>query len=198
MSSSLQGGIAMKPIPASTVVVVRQGHDDIEVLLLLRNTALVFNGGFWVFPGGRIDSEDYPDSLQLQEYQAALRAAVRETKEEAGLDISAAPLIHIAHWTTPEGMSRRFSTWFFLCVVPSPEPVQVDAQEILAHRWLSPRAALALCQRGECRLPEPTLQTLQGFTSYRDLATLLDGISTKPIHVYPKNSPHYRLETISD
>lgn len=188
----------MKPTPASTVVVACQGQEDIEVLLLLRNSALAFNGGYWVFPGGRIDPEDYPDSLCQQEYQAARRAAVRETKEEAGLDISAEPLIHIAHWTTPEGMSRRFSTWFFLCVVASPEPVQVDAQEILAHRWLSPRAALALCQSGECRLPEPTLQTLQGITSFRDLSTLLDGVSSLPIHVYPKNSAHYRIETISD
>ena len=188
----------MIPIPASTVVVARQGQDDIEVLLLLRNSALAFNGGYWVFPGGRIDPEDYPDSLCQQEYQAARRAAVRETQEEAGLDISGEPLLHFAHWTTPEGMSRRFSTWFFLCVVSTPTPVQVDAQEILEHRWLSPRVALALCESGECRLPEPTLQTLRGFTSFRDLAALYEGMSALPIHIFPMGSPHYRLETISD
>ena len=133
----------MMPTPASTVVVVRQGQDDIEVLLLLRSAALKFNGDCWVFPGGRIDPGDYPDAQRQQEYQAAQRAAVRETQEEAGLDISGNNLLHIAHWTTPEGMSRRFSTWFFLCTIPAPAPVQVDAPEIPAPRRPSPRTALA-------------------------------------------------------
>lgn len=188
----------MTPIPASTVVVARQGQEDIEVLLLLRNSELAFNGGYWVFPGGRIDPEDYPDPLCRQEYRAAQRAAVRETLEEAGLDIGGIPLHHFAHWTTPEGFSRRFSTWFFLCAVPSPKSVIVDAQEILAHRWLSPRAALALCESAQFKLPEPTLQTLRGFTSFRDLPSLVEGLKALPIHVFPKDSPFYRAETIGD
>lgn len=188
----------MKPSPASTVVVARQGQEDIEVLLLLRNSALKFNGGYWVFPGGRIDPSDYPDSQGLQEYKAAQRAAVRETKEEAGLDISELPLLHIAHWTTPEGMTRRFSTWFFLCAIEAPCAVRVDSQEILDHRWLSPRAAIALCQSGECKLPEPTLQTLRGITTFRDLPSLSKGLAQAPIHVFPKDSPFYRFESIAD
>lgn len=188
----------MMPTPASTVVVARQGQEDIEVLLLLRNKALQFNGGYWVFPGGRIDPQDYPDALCQQEYRAAQRAAVRETLEESGLDISGVPLCHFAHWTTPEGMSRRFSTWFFVCGIHAPQPVRVDAQEILAHRWLSPRAAVALCHSGECKLPEPTLQTLRGLTSFRNLAALLEGMAALPIHVFPKDSPFYRLESIRD
>ena len=188
----------MMPSPASTVVVARQGREDVEVLLLLRNSKLAFNGGYWVFPGGRIDPEDYPDAQCQQEYRAAQRAAVRETLEEAGLDISGKPLQHFAHWTTPEGMSRRFSTWFFLCVLPSPKPVRVDAQEILAHRWLSPRAALTLHQSGEFKLPEPTLQTLRSFTSFRQLSALVEGIADLPVHVYPKDSPFYRPDTIGD
>lgn len=186
----------MMPTPASTVVVVRQGQEDIEVLLLLRSAALKFNGDCWVFPGGRIDPEDYPDPQRLQEYRAAQRAAVRETQEEAGLDISGEVLLHFAHWTTPEGMSRRFSTWFFLCVVAAPTPVRVDAQEILAYRWLSPREALALHRSGEYKLPEPTLQTLRGFTAFRDLSGLVEGVTTLPIHVFPTDSPFYRFETI--
>ena len=186
----------MTPTPASTVVVARQGLKDIEVLLLQRNSNLVFNGGYWVFPGGRIDPTDYPDQERQQEYRAAQRAAIRETMEEAGLDIAGQALVHIAHWTTPEGMSRRFSTWFFLCVLDAPGPVQVDAQEILAHRWLSPRAALALCESGECKLPEPTLHTLRGFTSCRDLASLCAAVAQAPVHVFPADSPFYRAGTI--
>ena len=34
--------------------------DGLETLLIRRNTALEFAGGMWVFPGGRIDPDDYP------------------------------------------------------------------------------------------------------------------------------------------
>ena len=44
--------------PASTVVLLRDGASGIETLLLKRNKALVFAGGFWVFPGGSLDPED--------------------------------------------------------------------------------------------------------------------------------------------
>ena len=75
------------PTPAATVMLVRQ-VELIEVLLLRRNNKLVFHGGHWVFPGGRIDAEDYAHSPEGLEYQAAIAAAVRETKEEADLDIN--------------------------------------------------------------------------------------------------------------
>lgn len=186
----------MIPSPASTVVVVRQGQGDIEVLLLLRNSALRFNGGHWVFPGGRIDRVDYPDLACVQEYQAALRAAVRETQEEAGLDISDQTLRHIAHWTTPEGMSRRFSTWFFMCMLREEVAVQVDGVEILEHRWLSPSAALDAFTNAGLKLPEPTLHTLRSIRAFHSLDTLSEGLAKSAIHVFPENSPFYRVETI--
>lgn len=54
----------LKPVPAATVVLVREAESTtgIEVLLLLRNSSLAFHGGHWVFPGGRIDAEDFGES----------------------------------------------------------------------------------------------------------------------------------------
>ena len=48
----------IKPVPAATVVVIRetQNKTDLEVLLLRRNSKLIFHGGHWVFPGGRVDA----------------------------------------------------------------------------------------------------------------------------------------------
>ena len=45
------------PVPAATVVLVRETEEDsgLQVLLLQHNSRLVFHGGHWVFPGGRID-----------------------------------------------------------------------------------------------------------------------------------------------
>ena len=47
---------------AATVVVVRDGDDGLEVLMVLRNRKLKFGGGSWVFPGGRVDETDYADT----------------------------------------------------------------------------------------------------------------------------------------
>ena len=39
------------PIPAATVVLLRDGDDGIELLMLKKNSKITF-GGMWVFPGG--------------------------------------------------------------------------------------------------------------------------------------------------
>ena len=48
--------------PAATVVLLRDGDDGLEVLLARRSSKLAFHGGAWVFPGGRIDPDDYGDA----------------------------------------------------------------------------------------------------------------------------------------
>ena len=80
----------IEPVPAATVVLIRENtrQQELEVLLVQRNSRLVFHGGHWVFPGGRLDDEDFGDDESRRlEYPAALRAAVRETREEAGIEI---------------------------------------------------------------------------------------------------------------
>ena len=55
--------------------------------------------------------------------ESALRAAVRETREEAGLDLAATRLVAISRWITPEISPQRFDTWFFLGVVDTTHEV---------------------------------------------------------------------------
>jgi 8-oxo-dGTP pyrophosphatase MutT (NUDIX family) len=180
----------MTPRPASTVVLVRETPDDIETLLLLRNTALAFNGGYWVFPGGKIDQEDYP-TPDAPEYEAAMRAVVRETREEAGIEIPAAELIHIAHWTTPPGQSRRYSTWFFVCPLRASPQIVVDDCEILDYCWLSPRLALRAQDQGQLKLPLPTIATLKTLQHYRNLKDMDIALRNIDVHVFPIDSEFY-------
>lgn len=148
------------PIPAATVVVVRDGASGPEVLLLRRNSRLVFHGGAWVFPGGRIDACDAAAaSTGADPCEVARHAAVRETLEEAGLSMQAQSLAPLSRWITPQGIPRRFDTWFF--VAPStPAPVQVDGGEIDAFRWITPQGAMQAHGAGEIELPPPTWVTL--------------------------------------
>lgn len=183
----------LEPVPAATVVLVRETleQNDVEVLLLRRNSRLVFHGGHWVFPGGRIDADELAASDGL-EYPAALKAAVRETREEAGIEIAEEQLIHTAHWTTPPRLPRRFSTWFFICALLEPVTVAVDHDEILEHRWITPRDALAEAAAESLVLPRPTRSTLRDIVRHRNLTDLLAAATEGNVHVFPEESEHYR------
>jgi len=186
----------LEPVPAATVVLVREivENNNIEVLLVQRNSRLVFHGGHWVFPGGRVDAADFDDSESGFEYQAALKAAVRETKEEAGIDIDEKLLIHTAHWTTPPKQPRRFCTWFFIYPLTASVNVKVDNDEILDHRWISPSDALAEEKAENIVLPGPTSSTLRDIANHRNLNDLIAEVTSTKIRVFPKDSAYYRPE----
>lgn len=78
--------------PASTVVILRDGADGIEVFMVVRHHEIDFASGALVFPGGKVDAEDSDaawSELAPQVPAAPDRsffvAAGRETFEEAGL-----------------------------------------------------------------------------------------------------------------
>ena len=183
-----------KPVPAATVVLARESDSKsgIEVLLLRRNSKLVFHGGHWVFPGGRIDKEDFAAADTDLEFHAARQAAVRETREEAGISIDPERLIHTAHWTTPPKLPRRFCTWFSVCTLRERVEVTVDNDEILDFRWLSPRQALLEAENQELVLPQPTRVTLIDIAAINSLDVLETVVSESSIRVFPKDSAYYR------
>jgi 8-oxo-dGTP pyrophosphatase MutT (NUDIX family) len=96
------------PRPAATCMVLRDGHEGLEVLLLRRNPRSIFVPGAHVFPGGAveaIDGTNHPcapgaptdaeasNRLDLDEGGLAFWvAAVRETFEEAGLLFADGPV----------------------------------------------------------------------------------------------------------
>ncbi len=152
--------------PAATVVLVRDGADGLEALLVQRSKAVKHMGGMWVFPGGRVDEADYPPDRD--DFRAALNAAIRETREEAGLELCSEQLLYFSHWTTPEGARKRFATWFFLAVLDDDQSVSVDGGEIAHHRWVRPDVALAeLADRlHPFRLMPPTFVSLVDIAPY--------------------------------
>ena len=171
-----EDGSVPAAVPAATVILLRDGADGIEVLLLRRDSRLAFAGGMWVFPGGRVDVDDFPDGATAEDpdalEQAARNAAVREAKEEAGLDVDADGLVWFAHWTPPGGEVRRFATWFFLGAAPD-GVVVVDDGEIRDHRWSRPADALAQRDAGAIELITPTWMTLRWLAEQPDTASAL-------------------------
>ena len=157
--------------PSASVVVVRQGTESLEVLLLRRNEQIAFHGGAWVFPGGRVDPDD-GDVAAEPEIEIAKRAGVRETLEETGLAVTAESMLPFAHWTTPVDLPKRFATWFFIATIERASDVRIDNSEIVDFRWLTPAAALQQQSAGEINLPAPTFVTLLTLQSLPTTAEL--------------------------
>jgi 8-oxo-dGTP pyrophosphatase MutT (NUDIX family) len=169
--------------PAATVVLLQDGDDRCEVLLVRRSKRLSFHGGAWVFPGGRIDRDDYAPGTGGDVLAAARQAAVREAREEVGLVIASEDLVPISRWITPEVLPKRFDTWFFAAAAGS-EQVEVDGTEIREHRWISLDAALAAQREGEIELPPPTFVTILGLSRYRRVADTLAALASSSVETF--------------
>lgn len=162
-------------IPAATAILLREAGsgDGIEALMLRRNSKLAFVGGMWVFPGGRIDEADRASLPANDELGVARCAAVRESREEAGLEIDPASLVPFSHWTPPSMTPKRFLTWFFVARAPDGR-VTIDDGEIKAHRWIRPQDAMDRRQSGEIELAPPTWITLERLARYASVEDALE------------------------
>jgi 8-oxo-dGTP pyrophosphatase MutT (NUDIX family) len=157
-------------IPAATVVLVRDGDDGLETLMLRKSRGIAF-GGMWVFPGGRVDEVDWEGVAEGDDEVAARRAAVREAAEECGLAIEPGDLAWFSHWLPPRGAPKRYATYFF--VAPTPEgEVAIDQGEINESAWMAPSDALARRDGGEIELAPPTWVTLHLLDQFASVADL--------------------------
>lgn len=151
---------------AATVVMLRDSADGPEVLMVQRNAKGTFASA-WVFPGGKVDPDDFGDDRQAT-VLASQTAACREAQEEADLVIDAEGLVAFSHWMPPGAVPRRFATWFFLGHAPSGTDgeVNIDGGEIVDHLWVRPEDALVRHAAGEVQLVPPTWVTLTKLASY--------------------------------
>ncbi|MCB1692208.1 MAG: NUDIX hydrolase, partial [Pseudomonadales bacterium] len=173
---------AVEPaIPAATVVLLRDGQDGTEVLMLHRTSKVHF-GGMWVFPGGRIDPDDYPPDEDL--YIAARNAAARETMEETGMAVTPDEFVCFAHWTPPASTPRRYATWFFATALAEEQDVNVDGHEIQDHQWIHPGEMLRRHAAGEVDLAPPTWITLNHLAMYAPVDALLERLRAMPHKIY--------------
>lgn len=77
-----------------------------------------------------------------------------------GMVLALDELMPYAHWITPEGMPKRFDTWFFLAGAPPEQLGAHDGKESTDSIWVSPREALEGGESGRFKLPFPTTRNL--------------------------------------
>jgi 8-oxo-dGTP pyrophosphatase MutT (NUDIX family) len=182
-----QGEGSTELVPAATVVLLRDGEQGLETLMLRKNSKIAF-GGMWVFPGGRIDPEDGEGLDDMVE--RARHAAVRESEEEVSLQVHAPDLHWFSHWTPPAMGNRRFSTWFFVARAPEAE-VQIDDGEIIESQWLHPAEAIAQQASAKIELAPPTWVSLHYLSPYPDVASVLADLA----HCEPR---HYCTRIVAE
>ena len=166
--------------PASTVVLLRDGENGMETLLLKRNQALLFAGGFWVFPGGAIDAEDL-DAANGDLVAASRIAAAREAAEEAGLSPEIDDMVLLSHWTTPVVEPKRFSTWIYAAPLAREEEVVIDGSEIHDAQWIPVKQAIEEHEAGELGMLPPTYVTLCRLADYATTADMVTVERASPV-----------------
>jgi 8-oxo-dGTP pyrophosphatase MutT (NUDIX family) len=198
----------MPPIPAATLVVVRDRNGGPpELLMVERAAGMAFAAGALVFPGGRIDEHD----------GSAAVAAIRETLEETaipvglspippvgvaialqsallddrpfqtllgehGLSLSLDALTPLARWVPKFHATRRFDTLFFVARAPEGEwEPNFVAGECSGAFWITAADALERERRGEARLIFPTRRNLERLALHPSFDAIRDDAIAHPI-----------------
>lgn len=166
---------------AATVVLLRDGERGVEVLLAERPHRGSFADA-WVFPGGAVDEADAAGGTRDDE-SAARRAAVRETREEVGLEVDADELVAFSHWTPPPGSPKRLRTWFFAARVPDGE-ITLAPDEVVRAEWFRPIDVLERHALGGMTLWPPTWVTVHGLTRAASVDEALAELGSGDVRPY--------------
>ena len=149
------------PVPAATVILLREGHPGVQVLLMQRARESKFAGGDYVYPGGKIEVDDNPDDavewcvgfdaagaaerLRVPDAKTAVGCyvgAIRETFEEVGVllayDASGAWVrLDGPRWAEYRRATDKDNKAFWAMVKQESLRLATDKLVYLAH-WITP------------------------------------------------------------
>lgn len=192
---------------AATVVLLRDGMDGLETYLMRRVATMAFAPRMHVFPGGRLDALDFDTpititgrtvddlarraSCTVHEIRALYACAVRETREETGIDIAgvgcdesllvdASALPIVDHWVTPEGESRRYDVRFFAAMITG-DDARLTTTEADAVLWARPAHALVEFAAGRMPMLPPTESVLRWLTGFDTAAEVIAAGAERPV-----------------
>jgi 8-oxo-dGTP pyrophosphatase MutT (NUDIX family) len=153
-----------RPRNAATVVIARPTTTPdlpgaaFEIYMVRRSAKSPFMPSTLVFPGGRLDPEDGPETDDATWVRAGRRECVEEAQLDPGDD-----LLWFDTWLTPSAESRRrYLARFYLArlLAGAGDEAVADGTETHAGRWATVARHLEGWDRAEVDLPPPTLSTL--------------------------------------
>jgi len=194
------------PRPAATILLLRDGREGLEVLMVARAREVDFASGALVFPGGRVESTDAVLAPPDDPLGAFRIAAIREAWEESGILMAHPPgpevpaegefLAHLherglrpshealtpfAHWITPPHSPKRFDTHFFLAHAPEGQEAIHDGREAVEAVWIRPEVAVFEAQAGRRTLVFPTRLNLLRLARHNSAQDAITAAACAPI-----------------
>lgn len=191
----------LTPIPAASVLLLRDA--PLEVLMMRRHETSSFVPDAWVFPGGAVEDDDRA-LAQHDEVNTMRYAAARELFEESGVwlglplrepevrrrallagevtfrellaeaPIDLEKLVWTSRWITPQGIPKRFDTYFFLATCGREAVATLQESEATEMLWIAPGEAIERHLRREMKLVFPTLKNLEAITGFATAAELIE------------------------
>jgi 8-oxo-dGTP pyrophosphatase MutT (NUDIX family) len=79
-----------------------------------------------------------------------------EVVRGAGLVLALDALTPYAHWITPQGMPKRFDTWFYIADAPDDQVAACDGREAVDACWIAPSDALVDAAENRRKIIFPT------------------------------------------
>ncbi len=105
---------------------------------------------------------------------------LNESAQSEKWRLSFSKLYRWAHWITPVVMKRRFTTRFYVAVLPQGQTCSPDNRETTHGLWISPSKALAESRAGKIPLSPPTLMTLHELLKYQTVDALFVELPQRP------------------
>lgn len=201
--------VTTPPRDAASVILLRDTERGLEVFLMRRASQSDVLGGAYVFPGGKADAADHEEArnlpahlpttdmaarlgepaLHLHEALALYVAAVREAREECGVQLSVTDVQPWSRWITPRQaslMDKRFDTRFFLAAMPADQAAAHDDFETTHSEWMTPREALTRYWAHEFAMAPPQIMSLVQLARHASVAgALADGAARLPPTIEP-------------
>lgn len=90
------------------------------------------------------------------------------------LELHCDALHYVSHWITPPSQMQRYSTRFFVAVLPEGQEANHCGGELTASGWATAHDTLDAGRAGRLLLHHPTIKTLESIARYKTLDELLD------------------------
>ncbi|HEY7589839.1 MAG TPA: NUDIX domain-containing protein [Candidatus Limnocylindrales bacterium] len=113
-------------------------------------------------------------------------ASMRDVAADLGVALRPDRLVPLSRWVTPPFVERRFDVRFFAAELPPRVRPSFVGDEVVEHRWMTPRSALQARAAGLLDLWVPTsatLQQLEHARSFDEVRERLTAGKSEPIRV---------------
>ena len=136
--------------------------------------------------GAFLSQSDLRGFKRCRDYLLEGRFEFEKMLSNKSLQLAVEDLYYMAHWITPEGLSKRFSTHFFVAVQPSNQRGEPDGGEILYTLW-QPVRELGDYLDDDNKMMFPTRLNCDYIANFSTVDELLAAVKEKTVvSVLPK------------